>query len=139
MAAPMGNRLLAGLRLHPSLCQITVTRGIARGAACCAGSKWRAEHGMARSDSEYGPMTDLPDWSYADGRPGPLMNGQKRRKEERAEFARRVVMLSSEVDRGMEQWRKKQEKLQREEKEKREKLLKPKGDKVLKKKPFNPI
>ncbi|KAM3842422.1 low-density lipoprotein receptor-related protein 10 [Diretmus argenteus] len=30
-----------------------------------AGQKWRLEHGLARSGSEYGPMTDLPDWSFA--------------------------------------------------------------------------
>ncbi|CAL8376975.1 unnamed protein product [Boreogadus saida] len=31
-----------------------------------AGKKWRTEHGLAPSGTEYGPLTDLPDWSYAD-------------------------------------------------------------------------
>ncbi|XP_071233962.1 uncharacterized protein [Salvelinus alpinus] len=30
-----------------------------------AGIKWRTENGLARSGTEYGPMTDLPDWSFA--------------------------------------------------------------------------
>lgn len=68
-------------------------------------------HGLARSGSEYGPLTDLPDWSFAglisflfvflhrfavfnvstllvaDGRPAPPLKGQLRRKEGREVLA----------------------------------------------------
>uniref|UniRef100_A0A3B4F909 Large ribosomal subunit protein mL52 n=1 Tax=Pundamilia nyererei TaxID=303518 RepID=A0A3B4F909_9CICH len=96
-----------------------------------AGEKWRKEHGLARSGTEYGPLTDLPDWSFADGRPAPPMKGQLRRRQERE---RRIVMLNSEVDRGMEAWREKQEEAKRMEEHKKSLLLKPKGKLLMKKK-----
>ncbi|KAG8455434.1 hypothetical protein GDO86_001570 [Hymenochirus boettgeri] len=74
-----------------------------------AGQNWRVRRGFARSDSEYGPLTDLPDWSFADGRPAPLWKGQIRRKDERETLARRVILLSTEMDKGMDNWHKKQQ------------------------------
>uniref|UniRef100_A0AAZ1WXA8 Large ribosomal subunit protein mL52 n=1 Tax=Oreochromis aureus TaxID=47969 RepID=A0AAZ1WXA8_OREAU len=91
-------------------------------------------HGLARSGTEYGPLTDLPDWSFADGRPAPPMKGQLRRRQEREALSRRIVMLNSEVDRGMEVWREKQEEAKRMEEHKKSLLLKPKGKLLMKKK-----
>ncbi|KAI3376343.1 hypothetical protein L3Q82_016825 [Scortum barcoo] len=91
-------------------------------------------HGLARSGTEYGPLTDLPDWSFADGRPAPPMKGQQRRKQEREVLARRIVMLNSEVDRGMEAWSKRVEEAERTEEHRKSLLLKPKGKLLLKKK-----
>ncbi|XP_071765238.1 large ribosomal subunit protein mL52 [Centroberyx gerrardi] len=99
-----------------------------------AGQKWRKEHGLSRSGSEYGPLTDLPDWSFADGTPAPPLKGQIRRKQEREVLARRIVMLNSEVDKGMEVWREKQEEARRVEEHKKSLLLKPKGKLLSKKK-----
>ncbi|KAJ8372751.1 hypothetical protein AAFF_G00277590 [Aldrovandia affinis] len=96
------------------------------------GSKWRAEHNLSRSGTEYGPLTDLPDWSFADGRPAPPLKGQERRKRDREEFARRVVLLSSEVDRGMQRWRERKEEGKAKDEKKRSLLLKPKGNLALK-------
>ncbi|XP_024143956.1 39S ribosomal protein L52, mitochondrial [Oryzias melastigma] len=98
-----------------------------------AGEKWRQEHGLSRSGTEYGPLTDLPDWSYADGRPAPPMKGQLRRKQEREVLARRIVMLNTEMDRGIETWKKKQEEAKRIEEHKKSLLLKPKGNLLVKK------
>ncbi|KAG9327916.1 hypothetical protein JZ751_017303 [Albula glossodonta] len=76
-------------------------------------------------------MADIPSTLYSHyGRPAPPLKGQERRKGEREKFAvrvtpsclsvhlsRRVVSLSSEVDRGMERWReRKEEEKAREEK-----------------------
>uniref|UniRef100_A0A0D9RUM6 Large ribosomal subunit protein mL52 n=1 Tax=Chlorocebus sabaeus TaxID=60711 RepID=A0A0D9RUM6_CHLSB len=82
--------------------------------------------GLAANPSGYGPLTDLPDWSYADGRPAPPMKGQLRRKAEREKFARRVVLLSQEMDTGLQAWQLRQQKLQ-EEQRKKENALKSKG------------
>ncbi|XP_062305485.1 39S ribosomal protein L52, mitochondrial [Osmerus eperlanus] len=103
---------------------------------CCVrgGLKWRLEHGLARSGSEYGPLTDLPDWSFADGRPAPPMKGQLRRKEERETLTRRIVALETEVDKGMDQWKQKQELSKEMEVQKNSLLLKRKGNSLLKKK-----
>ncbi|NP_001252925.1 large ribosomal subunit protein mL52 isoform X3 [Macaca nemestrina] len=96
------------------------------GAAAWAGSQWRLQQGLAANPSGYGPLTDLPDWSYADGRPAPPMKGQLRRKAEREKFARRVVLLSQEMDTGLQAWQLRQQKLQ-EEQRKKENALKSKG------------
>ncbi|XP_064787548.1 39S ribosomal protein L52, mitochondrial isoform X2 [Oncorhynchus masou masou] len=102
-----------------------------------AGIKWRTENGLARSGTEYGPMTDLPDWSFAGkftyGRPAPPLKGQLRRRQERETLARRVVNLSSEVDKGMEVWREKREEAKRMLERNKSLLLKPKGNLLLKK------
>ncbi|XP_051285284.1 39S ribosomal protein L52, mitochondrial [Dicentrarchus labrax] len=127
MATPVRTWCCSVLRLSSR--QFSTTRGAQ------AGEKWRKEQGLARSGTEYGPMTDLPDWSYADGRPAPLMKGQLRRKQEREDLARRIVMLSTEMDRGMEAWREKQEAAKSMEEDKKSLLLKPKGSLLMKKKP----
>uniref|UniRef100_A0AAZ1X0V1 Large ribosomal subunit protein mL52 n=1 Tax=Oreochromis aureus TaxID=47969 RepID=A0AAZ1X0V1_OREAU len=126
MAAPV--RTLCCSVLRYSSRQFSTTCGVQ------AGEKWRKEHGLARSGTEYGPLTDLPDWSFADGRPAPPMKGQLRRRQEREALSRRIVMLNSEVDRGMEVWREKQEEAKRMEEHKKSLLLKPKGKLLMKKK-----
>ncbi|KAJ0006300.1 hypothetical protein NQD34_013573 [Periophthalmus magnuspinnatus] len=98
-----------------------------------AGQKWRKENGLSRSGSEFGPLTDLPDWSFADGRPAPPLKGHLRRRQEREDLARRIVMLSLEVDRGMEMWAQKQEEAKLLEEERKSKFLKPKGRLLMKK------
>ncbi|KAM8783715.1 large ribosomal subunit protein mL52 isoform 1-T1 [Rhynchonycteris naso] len=113
--AALGTLLSTGVRrLHCS-------------AAARAGSQWRLQQGLAASPSGYGPLTELPDWSYADGRPAPPMKGQLRRKAQREKFARRVVLLSQEMEAGLQAWElRQQEKLQEEER-KQKNALKPKG------------
>ncbi|XP_053450268.1 39S ribosomal protein L52, mitochondrial isoform X1 [Nycticebus coucang] len=113
--APLGIMLSTGVRrLHCS-------------AAAWAGGQWRLQQGLAANPSGYGPLTELPDWSYADGRPAPPMKGQLRRKAQREQFARRVVLLSQEMDAGLQTWQfRQQEKLQEEER-KQKNALKPKG------------
>lgn len=103
---------------------------------------------------------------WTDGRPAPPLKGQLRRKQEREVLAvsittrlscsfcvcfkatsflsflcrsssqRRIVMLSSEVDRGIEAWSEKQENARRLEEHKKSLLLKPKGKLLMKKKPL---
>ncbi|XP_062061450.1 large ribosomal subunit protein mL52 isoform X1 [Lepus europaeus] len=111
--AALGTLLQSVRRLHCS-------------ALARAGGQWRLQQGRAANPSDYGPLTELPDWSFADGRPAPPMKGQLRRKAEREKFARRVVLLSQEMDAGLEAWQLRQQKLQEEER-KQKNTLKPKG------------
>uniref|UniRef100_A0A8C5MLV1 Large ribosomal subunit protein mL52 n=1 Tax=Leptobrachium leishanense TaxID=445787 RepID=A0A8C5MLV1_9ANUR len=90
-------------------------RGVQSSAPLSAGQDWRIRHGFARDGSEYGPLTDLPDWSFADGRPGTPWKGQIRRKAEREAFARRVVLFSSEMEQGIKKWKDKQQALNDEQ------------------------
>ncbi|CAJ1086032.1 S ribosomal protein L52%2C mitochondrial [Xyrichtys novacula] len=126
MAAPVRTLCCSVLRFSSR--QFSTTCGVQ------GGKKWRQEHGLARSGTEYGPLTDLPDWSYADGRPAPPLKGQIRRKQEREAIARRIVMLNSEVDKGMEMWRERQEEARRTEEHEKSLLLKPKGRLLMDKK-----
>ncbi|XP_051051698.1 39S ribosomal protein L52, mitochondrial isoform X2 [Phodopus roborovskii] len=110
--AALGSRLSSVRRLHCS-------------AAARAGSQWRLKQGLAANPSGYGPLTELPDWSFADGRPAPPMKGQLRRQAQREKLARRVVLLTQEMDAGLQAWKLRQQKL--EEERKQENGLKPKG------------
>ncbi|XP_029310818.1 large ribosomal subunit protein mL52 [Cottoperca gobio] len=127
MAAPVRTLCCSVLRLSSR--QFSTTCGVQ------GGEKWRLEHGIARSGTEYGPLTDLADWSYADGRPAPLMKGQLRRKQEREVLVRRIVMLDSELDKGVEACSAREDKARRLEEQKQSLLLKPKGKLLLKKSP----
>ncbi|XP_039507135.1 39S ribosomal protein L52, mitochondrial [Pimephales promelas] len=99
-----------------------------------AGKKWRLENGLARTGSEYGPITDLPDWSFADGRPAPPLKGQIRRQKQREDFARRAVYLNAEVDEGMKKWCERKVAEKQKEEHLKSLLLKPKGNLLLKNK-----
>ncbi|XP_028644280.1 39S ribosomal protein L52, mitochondrial isoform X3 [Grammomys surdaster] len=73
--AALGTWLSIGVRrLHSSV--------VAR-----AGGQWRLQQGLAANPSGYGALTELPDWSFADGRPAPPMKGQLRRKAQREKLA----------------------------------------------------
>nr|XP_010987718.2 39S ribosomal protein L52, mitochondrial isoform X1 [Camelus dromedarius] len=127
---PKGHAHFRLLRLSMEALGILLSAGVRRlhcGAAARAGGQWRLQQGLAANPSGYGTLTELPDWSYADGRPAPPMKGQLRRKAQREKFARRVVLLSQEMDAGLQAWqRRQQEKLQEEER-KQKNALKPKG------------
>ncbi|XP_005085623.3 39S ribosomal protein L52, mitochondrial isoform X2 [Mesocricetus auratus] len=110
--AALGTWLSSVRRLHCS-------------AAARAGGQWRLKQGLAANSAGYGPLTELPDWSFADGRPAPPMRGQLRRQAQREKLARRIVLLTQEMDAGLQAWKLRQQKL--EEERKQEKGLKPKG------------
>ncbi|XP_065520432.1 large ribosomal subunit protein mL52 [Lathamus discolor] len=60
--------------------------------------QWRVAQGWAPSTAGYGPLRDLPDWSFVDGRPAPLWKGQQRRLQENEALARRALKLSQSLD-----------------------------------------
>jgi len=62
-----------------------------------AGGKWRLEQGLGKCGNEYGPLVDIPDWSYADGRPAPLGPSEVRRRLKQRELAGRAMQLISEL------------------------------------------
>nr|XP_041568832.1 39S ribosomal protein L52, mitochondrial isoform X2 [Taeniopygia guttata] len=48
--------------------------------------QWREAQGLSPSPSGPGPLRDLPDWSFSDGRPSPPWRGQERRISESREL-----------------------------------------------------
>ncbi|XP_078269128.1 large ribosomal subunit protein mL52 isoform X2 [Rhinoraja longicauda] len=125
----MDHSTLKKRRMWRSLCTPLKLglRSFTSGSVCQAGSLWRLKHGLSRSGTEYGPMTDQPDWSFADGRAAPPMKGQQRRRQEAALKAGRVLMLTNELQRGMERWEGQQSALHRQREEERASQLQPKG------------
>ncbi|KAK3546720.1 hypothetical protein QTP70_033377 [Hemibagrus guttatus] len=84
---PVEFKMAAPLKL---LCTSVLRQTVRPFSSTCAvhaGKKWRLENGLAWTGSEYGPITDLPDWSFADGRPAPPLKGQVRRQKQREDFA----------------------------------------------------
>ena len=54
--------------------------------------KWRRMNGRPEHTSNAGPLVELPDWSYTDGRGyGPLTVGQKKRYMRDQEMAKTIV------------------------------------------------
>ncbi|CAM1308561.1 Mrpl52 (predicted) [Pycnogonum litorale] len=59
---------------------------------------WREKHGLPRHWNTYGPLVDLPDWSFKDGTPAPLSRKQQKKVEQRKELALEVIKLLKEID-----------------------------------------
>ncbi|XP_019851415.1 PREDICTED: 39S ribosomal protein L52, mitochondrial-like [Amphimedon queenslandica] len=60
---------------------------------------WREKMGMSRTGTSYGPLTDIPDWSYVDGRPSPVTVKRQTKRKLRLNFLnKRVKTLLKEVD-----------------------------------------
>lgn len=62
------------------------------------GERWRIARGLPTHRNDYGPLTDRPDWSYADGTPGKLGKGQITRIKKNEEMAKRVLEQLTELD-----------------------------------------
>uniref|UniRef100_A0A8C8RR44 Large ribosomal subunit protein mL52 n=1 Tax=Pelusios castaneus TaxID=367368 RepID=A0A8C8RR44_9SAUR len=84
-------------------------------------------HGLAPSSAGYGPLRDLPDWSFVDGRPAPPWKGQTRRRQEDKAFAQRVALLAQEMEQGLRHWQDEQHQAQEMRDSKRQNQLQPKG------------
>ncbi|MCJ8731363.1 hypothetical protein PDJAM_G00198740 [Pangasius djambal] len=134
-APERGKHLMTGdAKRYTTLILTQTVRPFSSTCAVHAGKKWRLENGLAWTGSEYGPLTDLPDWSYADGSPAPPLKGQVRRQKQREDFARRAVNLSAEVDQAIRTWRSEKEEQQRAREQLKSSMLKPKGKMLLKNK-----
>nr|AII98118.1 BLTX812 [Nephila pilipes] len=90
-------------------------------------ANWRLRQKLPAKGREYGPLTDLPDWSYADGRPAPLSEACKRKIKLNQEYLDQIIKLTKEVDKCKEL---NQLKAAREEENRKKAIqnrLKPKG------------
>jgi large subunit ribosomal protein L52 len=89
--------LFVGKIVRQQGCSIMKLAKFSSCSSVCAGSKWRLERGLGKCGNEYGPLTDIPDWSYADGRPAPLWPREVRRREQQKQLAGRAATLISEL------------------------------------------
>ncbi|XP_023240794.1 39S ribosomal protein L52, mitochondrial-like [Centruroides sculpturatus] len=87
----------------------------------------KKQHGLTRTSLEPDPMVELPDWSYADGRPAPLGVHKKRRLLLQMHYAKIITDLLKEVDFAEKHHQEKQEEKKREEENIIKSKLKAKG------------
>merc|ERR1712189_35590 len=73
-----------------------------RDFTCCmpalAGQKFRISQGKARDSLQYGPLTDLPDWTYLDGTLPPISRSKVARQKNRIEVSNRVVTFLKDMN-----------------------------------------
>ena len=79
-----------------------VGSGFHSSSTAVAGENYRLRHGLARSGNEYGPLTDVPDWSFADGRTAPVSKAQKHRNKRQYAIGLRIKTLLNEIDNAKE-------------------------------------
>ncbi|XP_029175835.1 39S ribosomal protein L52, mitochondrial [Nylanderia fulva] len=95
--------------------------------------KWRAKRKLTDNPNKFGPLTNLPDYTFKDGRPTPLGIRQKARLDKQRDYAAKIVKLVGEVDYAVER----HAKMQKEKEQRRQQILdsklKPKGDLLLRK------
>ncbi|PIK58047.1 putative 39S ribosomal protein L52, mitochondrial [Apostichopus japonicus] len=118
--ASCGQHLTNNTKSHPAFVHSSAT--------CSAGTKWREENNLPRSGNEYGPLTDRPDWSYADGRPSPPSKGAIKRKQQQEELAIRIDQLAEEVLMAKENYQRSLQATADEEVKRQRRQLKPKGE-----------
>ncbi|KAK6185432.1 hypothetical protein SNE40_007669 [Patella caerulea] len=119
-------RLLAKLLTRNGTTFNCVLRSVHTSQCLTAGYKRRLQKGEAANKTRYGPLTDLPDYTYLDGRPTPLTLGQKKRKEDRINVAKRVVELVQEIQFAKENHKNRTLQQEKERQEKLSRKLKPK-------------
>ncbi|XP_064544166.1 large ribosomal subunit protein mL52 [Drosophila montana] len=95
---------------------------------------WRAGKGLPENPNAFGPLTNLPDYTYLDGRTTPLGSNQKKRLTKQQEIAAKIVELSSELDFAKQRHERLKMQAQAEKQRIMQNKLKPKGHLLLKKK-----
>ncbi|XP_039501631.1 39S ribosomal protein L52, mitochondrial [Drosophila santomea] len=112
---------------------ITAQRSIALTATRAIDQKWRASRGLPENPNAFGPLTNMPDYTYLDGRPTPLGANQKRRLLKQQEIATRIVELSGELEFAKQRHERLKENAESEKQRLIRSKLKPKGHLLLKK------
>ncbi|EDV59650.1 39S ribosomal protein L52, mitochondrial [Drosophila erecta] len=112
---------------------ITAQRGIALTATRAIDQKWRAAKGLPENPNAFGPLTNLPDYTYLDGRPTPLGANQKKRLLKQQDIATRIVELSGELEFAKQRHERLKENAESEKQRLIQSKLKPKGHLLLKK------
>ncbi|XP_017836626.1 39S ribosomal protein L52, mitochondrial [Drosophila busckii] len=112
---------------------IAAQRQFTLSAARHIDQKWRAAKGLPENPNAFGPLTNLPDYTYLDGRTTPLGSNQKKRLLKQQEIATKIVELSSELEFAKKRHAQLKAKAQAERDRVMKNKLKPKGPLLLKK------
>lgn len=95
--------------------------------------RWRENRGLTANPNAFGPLTNLPDYTFQDGKPTPLGVRQQTRMDKQRKYAAKIIQLVEEVDYAVER----HANLLEERKQNRQQILdnklKPKGNLLLEK------
>ncbi|XP_011304298.1 39S ribosomal protein L52, mitochondrial [Fopius arisanus] len=91
---------------------------------------WRRKMRLPENPNAFGPLTNLPDYSFADGRPTPFGTRMLNRINKQREILKRVRTLTSEVDYAVQRYERIQGEKAKYRKSILESKLKPKGTKL---------
>ncbi|XP_011501449.1 PREDICTED: 39S ribosomal protein L52, mitochondrial [Ceratosolen solmsi marchali] len=64
----------------------------------CIDIKWREENKLPINPNSFGPLTNLPDYSFSDGRVVPYSTRQKNRIDKQRELLIKMKQMISEID-----------------------------------------
>ncbi|XP_063701323.1 large ribosomal subunit protein mL52 [Culicoides brevitarsis] len=94
---------------------------------------WRKEAGLEQNPTSFGPLTNLPDYTYMDGRPTPLGVRQKGRVMKQREYAGKIVQYIGELNFAKQRYQENINAAIQTRQEILKNKLKPKGHLLLKK------
>ncbi|XP_001360743.4 39S ribosomal protein L52, mitochondrial [Drosophila pseudoobscura] len=114
--------------------RITAQRYVAVTTARAIDQKWREAKGLPENPNAFGPLTNLPDYTFLDGRPTPLGSNQKKRLERQQEIATKIVELSGELEFAKQRYERQRVAAATEKQRIIQNKLKPKGHLMLKQK-----
>ncbi|XP_017150606.1 39S ribosomal protein L52, mitochondrial [Drosophila miranda] len=114
--------------------RITAQRYVAVTTALAIDQKWREDKGLPENPNAFGPLTNLPDYTFLDGRPTPLGSNQKKRLVRQQEIATKIVELSGELEFAKQRYERQRVAAATEKQRIIQNKLKPKGHLMLKQK-----
>ncbi|XP_011879513.1 PREDICTED: 39S ribosomal protein L52, mitochondrial [Vollenhovia emeryi] len=123
----------AVLRVEQHINYSIVVKGFHQSCVQYLDQRWRQKRGLTRNPNTFGPLTNLPDYIFKDGKPTPLGVRQKARLDKQREYAAKIIKLVSEIDHAVERHHRLKEKEKQERQQILDNKLKPKGDLLLKK------
>ncbi|KAM7343543.1 mitochondrial ribosomal protein L52 [Cochliomyia hominivorax] len=109
----------------------TNIRNVSCTAKLSLDQKWREEQGLPANPNEFGPLTNLPDYTFLDGRPTPMGSNQKKRLMKQQEIAAKIVAMNKELDMAKKRYKQLQEQQEIERQKIMQAKLKPKGKFLL--------
>ncbi|XP_075165963.1 mitochondrial ribosomal protein L52 [Haematobia irritans] len=107
------------------------TRNVASTSKLYLDQRWREGNGLPANPNSFGPLTNLPDYTYLDGRPTPMGSNQRKRLIKQQEIAAKIVTLSKELDMAKQRFQNLKQKEQEDRQKVMQAKLKPKGKLLL--------
>ncbi|XP_013112560.2 large ribosomal subunit protein mL52 [Stomoxys calcitrans] len=113
------------------LMNIGFTRSVSCTTKLSIDQRWREEKGLPANPNAYGPLSNLPDYTYLDGRATPMGSNQRKRIVKQQEIAAKIVTLNKELDMAKQRFQHLKQKEQEDRQKVMQAKLKPKGKLLL--------